>query len=94
MRRMATRLEIPPVKTAYVLVATTLIAALGHFFVRSLTAHVYLLTASFSIIFICMVLGFQVQPREMRPALLAVFGFWVHLGCWQLYRHYLAPVNF
>ena len=30
---------------------------------------------------ICMILGLTARPREMRPALLAFWGIWIHVAC-------------
>ena len=72
-----------PLKIAYGTAWISFASALAHFFAIG-EAHEALLGASVVPVIICMVLGLRVQPREMRPALFAFLGIWVHAGCFVL----------
>jgi hypothetical protein len=80
------RVQSGPLKIAYGVVVVSLAAALAHFFPIG-DAHETLLVGSFIPVIVCMVLGLQVQPREMRPALFAFLGTWIHAGCFLLNNH-------
>jgi hypothetical protein len=47
-------------------------------------AHEALLLISILPTIACMILGLRVRPREMRPALLAFLGIWIHVVCFVL----------
>jgi hypothetical protein len=92
-RIMGTRIDISAIQTGYLLVGVSAAAAFAHFFIQTPDVHAHLLSASFTMIFVCIFLGFQVQPREMRPTLFAFFGFWLHLACWFLRNRFVAPLD-
>jgi hypothetical protein len=75
-----------PIKIAYGVVWVSLASALAQFLPIG-DMHEALLGASILAVIICMVLGLQVQPREMRPALFAFLSVWIHAGCIILSRH-------
>jgi hypothetical protein len=82
-----------PLKIAYGVVLVSFATALAHFFPIA-DAHEALLAASFIPGVVCMVLGLQVQPREMRPALFAFLGIWVHAACFVLSDHFGWVIRF
>jgi 4-amino-4-deoxy-L-arabinose transferase-like glycosyltransferase len=66
---------------AYSLVAVTFLTTPIHFVLpRDSEFHALPIIACLLLLLGCMVLGFQTQPREMRPALLAFLAMWVHVG--------------
>lgn len=68
-------------KAAYGLVAAGFVNAPVHFALPNESNwHVLLFGLCTSLTVGCMILGLQTQPREMRPALFAFLGLWVHVG--------------
>lgn len=77
-----------PMQIAYGVVWASFPSASAHFFSIG-EAHEALLVASFAPVIICIILGLQVQPREMGPALFAFLSIWVHVACFVLSHHFL-----
>ena len=92
---MSTQTRKSPLTIAYATAYASIVTGLAHFFLsKDADMHETLFGASVVSIFLCLFLGFQVQPREMRPALFAFFSLWVHVGCWALRRHYGWAISF